>query len=147
MSLIDELRAKSANVEATKSEISAEIKRDFDAYFNSNEFEDYLRNKVSTEEIKNRKLFLDVQFWAYHSGCSTTQFRSSGRAWYNPENKEGFSSHSCKGVELVTIQDEVCGYISTRLKSRMNELGFHLVSSENLRGKHNYYHTAFYFGW
>jgi hypothetical protein len=147
MSLINELRAKSANAEVIKSEVIAEIKRDFDAYLNSEAFENYLRNRVGAQEIKNRKLFIDVQFWAYHSGCSTTQFRCGGQAWYNPENKEGYSSHSYKGVELVTIQDEICSYISNRLKSRMNELGFYLVSTEDAKGRLNYYHTLFYFGW
>ena len=121
MSLINELRAKSANAEATKSEVIAEIKRAFSSYFDSDDFENYLRQRAGIKEIQKRILPINVQFWAFHSGCSTTHFNCGGYTWYNPENEEGYPSHSYKGIELVTIQDEVCSYISNRLKSKMNE--------------------------
>lgn len=147
MSLINELRAKSANAEATKSEVVAEIKRAFSSYLDSDDFENYLRRRAGKEEIQKRTISINVQFWAFHSGCSTTNFNCGGYTWYNPENKEGYSSHSYKGVELFTIHNEICSYISSRLKSRMNELGFYLVSAEDVKGRLNYYHTVFYFGW
>ena len=147
MSLINELRAKSANAEATKSEVVAEIKRAFSSYLDSDDFENYLRRRAGKEEIQKRTLPINIQFWAYHSGCSTTYFNCGGYTWYNPENEEGYPSHSDKRVELVTIQDEICSYISNRLKSKMNELGFYLVSTEDAKGRLNYYHTLFYFGW
>jgi hypothetical protein len=147
MSLINELRAKSANAEATKSEVVAEIKRAFSSYLDSDDFENYLRRRAGKEEIQKRTLPINVQFWAFHSGCSTTNFNCGGYTWYNPENKEGYPSHSYKGVELFTIHNEICSYISNRLKSKMNELGFYLVSAEDVKGRLNYYHTLFYFGW
>ena len=147
MSLINELRAKSANAEATKSEVIAEIKRAFSSYLDSDDFENYLRRRAGTEEIQKRILPINVQFWAFHSGCSTTNFNCGGYTWYNPENKENYNSHRYKGIELVSIQEEICEYISNKLKYRMNELGFFLASTTNARGRLNYYHTLFYFGW
>lgn len=147
MSLINELRAKSANVEATKSEVVAEIKRAFSSYLNSDEFENYLRRRAGTEEIQKRILPINVEFWLFHSGCSTTHFNCGGYTWYNPENRENYESHRYKGIDLISIQEEICEYISSRLKYRMNELGFFLASTTNARGNLNYYHTLFNFGW
>ena len=147
MNLITELREKSAKAEITKSEVIAEIKAAFDRYLNSDELENYLRCKIGKTEIKERKVFMIVEFWEYHSGCSTTQFRCGGYTWYNPENEEGWESHTYKGVELRTIDKEVCNYLSSRLVSRMNELGFYLISKEDQNSRFGYYDTHFYFGW
>lgn len=147
MSLITELREKSANAETVKGEVIAEIKNAFDKYLNSDRLENYLRHRIGTDEIKARQVFMDVEFWEYHSGCSTTHFRCGGCEWYNPENKYGWESYKYKGVELIAINKEVCNYLSERLVSRMNELGFHLVSKEDQKSRFGYYDTNFYFGW
>ena len=147
MSLINELREKSANAEAIKSEVIAEIKNAFDKYLNGDRLENYLRKIIGNSEIKERKVMLCVKFWEYHSGCSTTHFRCGGCEWYNPENRDDWKSHRYKGVELQTISDEVCNYLSARLMSRMNELGFYLVSKEDAKGRLSYYNTNYYFGW
>lgn len=147
MSLINELRAKSANAENTKSEVIAEIKTYFDQYLNSDALESYLRKRIGTSEIKERKVYMGVEFWEYHDGCSTTHFHCGGKAWYNPETKDGWSSHYYKGVELKTIDKDVCRYLSSRLVSRMNELGFYVVSREESNSRFGYYDTNFYFGW
>ena len=147
MSLINELRVQSANAETIKSEVIAEIKNAFDKYLNSDRLENYLRKRIGSAEIKARKVFMDVEFWEYHSGCSTTSFRCGGCVWYNPENKDGWESHRYRGVELRTIDKEVCDYLSTRLVNRMNELGFYLVSKEDQKSRLGYYDTNFYFGW
>lgn len=147
MSLITELREKSANAEVIKREVIAEIKTAFDKYLNSDRLEEYLRKCIGTTEIKERKVFMMVKFWAYHSGCSTTHFHCGGCVWHNPENRDGWESRRYKGVDLQTISDEVCNYLSSRLTSRMNDLGFYLVSKKDDKGNLNYYNTLFYFGW
>lgn len=147
MSLISELREKSISAETTKSEVIAEIKNAFDKYLNSDALENYLRKAIGDTEIKTRKVFMKVEFWEYHSGCSTTSFYCGGKYWYNPDNREGWSSHTYKGVELKTINNEIGGYLSERLTSRMNELGFYIISKENQNGRFGYYNTHFYFGW
>ena len=147
MSLIDELREKSTSMETIKNDIVAEIKKVFSSYLESEEFEEYLRRRAGKEEIQKRILPINVQFWAFHSGCTTTNFNCGGYTWYNPENRDGWESHKYKGIDLSTIDKEVCNYVSARLKSRMNELGFYLVSTENASGRLDYYHTLFYFGW
>ena len=147
MSLINELREKSANAEIVKSEVIAEIKNAFDKYLNSDRLENYLKGSIGTSEIKERKVFMMVKFWEYHSGCSTTHFHCGGAVWYNPENRDGWDSHRYKGVELSTIDKEIGNYLSERLVNRMNELGFYLVSKENQKSNLGYYNTCFYFGW
>ena len=147
MNLITELRAKSASAETIKNEVIAEIKNAFDKYLNGDGLENYLRKRIGTTEIKERKVFMSVEFWEYHDGCSTTHFHCGGGVWYNPENKDGWKSHDYKGVELRTIDKEIGNYLSARLVSRMNELGFYLVSKEDATSRLGYYHTNFYFGW
>ena len=120
MSLINELRAKSASVENTKAEVIAEIKASFDKFLNGEKFEEHLGRYINGSDIKARKTFMAVEFWEYHSGCSTTHFSCAGIRWYNPENKEGYESCEYKGVELRTIDKEVCSYLSDRLVNRMN---------------------------
>ena len=147
MSLIDELREKSNKLESTKNDIIAEIKNDFDKYLFSSEFEDYLRSRIGKEEALKRKVGINVEFWAYHSGCSTTHFSCGGYTWYNPENPNDWESHDYKGFALVNFQNDICGYMAAQLRVRMSELGFHQVDNENLSGRLNYYHMYFYYGW
>lgn len=147
MNLITELREKSANAENTKSEVVAEIKTYFDQYLNSDALENYLRRIIGKSEIRDRKVFLKVEFWEYHSGCSTTHFHCGGKEWRNPENEWDWKSHCYKGVELRTIDKEIGSYLSSRLISRMNELGFYLVSREDKQSRLGYYENYFYFGW
>lgn len=147
MNLIDELRAKSANAEEIKLNVIAEIQHFFDSYLNSELFEEYLRHKIGDEEIKKRQVFIGVEFWKYHTGCSCTHFSCGVHRWTNPENEYGYKSHSYKNIELISIQNKICNYIASRLKERMNELGFYQVSERDIKGKLGYYHTLFYFGW
>lgn len=147
MSLIDELRAKSESAESVRREVVEEIKAYFDKYLRSDELENYLRNKIGKSEIQERKVFMRVEFWEYHDGCSTTYFHCGGCEWYNPKNKDGYESHKYKGVELRTINHEVCGYLSEKLENKMNELGFHIVSKGDKNNRFGYYDTYYYFGW
>lgn len=147
MNLINELRNKSTNVENTKSEVIAEIKNYFDKYLNGDKFEDCLRLMIREDHIKERKVPLFVEFWAYHDGCSTTHFHCCGHNWYNPDNKDGHKSWYYKGIELRTIDREVGEYLSSRLIDRMNELGFYTISKEKLKSSLGYYEMKIYFGW
>lgn len=147
MSLINELKTKSANAESIKSEVIAEIKTYFDKYLNSDALENYLRACIGKSEIESRKVYMDVQFWEYHDGCTTTNFRCGGRVWYNPETKDGWNSHYYKGVELKTIDQEVGNYLCDRLVSKMNELGFYVASKEHRKSRLGYFEVTFYFGW
>jgi predicted TIM-barrel fold metal-dependent hydrolase len=90
---------------------------------------------------------MKVEFWAYQSGCSTTQFRCGGITWYNKENRDGYESRRYKGIELVSINREVCEYLSAKLEKRMRELGFEIVSKEPQNSRFGYYDVHYYFGW
>ena len=147
MNLINELKAKSASAENTKSEVIAEIKTYFDKYLKSDALENYLRARIGKSEIENRKVYMGVSFWEYHSGCTTTNFYCGGKAWYNPECEDGWASHYYKGVELRTIDKEIGNYLCDRLTSKMNELGFYVASREYKTSRLGYYEVAFYFGW
>lgn len=147
MNLMNELRIKSAHAENNRAEVIAEIKASFDKNINGADFEEHLRRRINDSDIKARKTFMKVEFWEYHSGCSTTHFHCGGYVWYNPENREGWNSHSYKGVELSQIDDEVGEYLSSLLENRMRELGFYVVSKENAKGGLGHYHYNYYFGW
>ena len=147
MDFISELRAKSEKAENHRASVIAEIKSSFDRNINSANFEDYLKRRIGASDIKQRKTFMKVEFWEYHSGCSTTHFHCGGLEWYNPENREGWASHSYKGVELSEIDEEIGQYLSSLLENRMRELGFYVVSKENSKGRLGYYHYNYYFGW
>ena len=147
MSLINELKAKSAGVESVKSEIIAEIKASFDKMLDGERFEEHLRNYIDASDIKARKTFMDVKFWEYHDGCSTTQFRCGGVKWYNKENKDGYESRRYKGIELKSINREVGEYLSAKLENRMCELGFVMISKEPQNSRFGYYDVNYYFGW
>ena len=147
MSLITELKAKSNNADNTKKEIIEEIKRYFDEYLDGTGLENFLRARIGDSEIKARKMFTKIEFWAYHAGCSTTHFYCGGKEWYNPENMYDIESWCYKGIELRTIDKDVCDYLATKLVEKMDELGFTLLSIEPQKNSCGYYDTHFYFGW
>ena len=147
MSLINELRAKSAEVENTKEKIIAEIKASFDKILDGKKFEEHLKKYIDTSDIKCRKTFIDVEFWEYHDGCSTTHFSCGGIKWCNPENKHGYESRRYKGIELKSINKEVGEYLSMKLENKMRELGFEMVSKEPQNSRFGYYDVHYYFGW
>lgn len=147
MSLINELRGKSINLENAKAEVIAEIKTSFDKFLDSEKFEKHLEKYIDADDIKQRKTFMKVAFWEHHDGCSTTHFVCGGVNWYNTENRDGYESRTYKGIKLASIDKEVGEYLSTKLENRMRELGFTLLSREKQESRFNYYNTHFYFGW
>jgi len=147
MSLINELRIKSNNADNKKQEVISEIKEYFDNYLNSDQLEKFLRANIKEDDIKARKKLIIIEFWNYASGCSTTSFYCAGLYWYNPENKEGWESHYYKTIELRSIQDDVCDYLEKKLRLKMEDLGFTLLSKEDKKGKLEYFNKHFYFGW
>lgn len=146
MSLINELKAKSANVETTKNEIIGEIKGAFDRCL-TNRLEDQLRKCIDNDAINNRQVYLGVSFWEFSSGCSPTYFRCAGFTWYNPQYREGWESREYRGIKLIEIQDEVCNYLEKRLEAAMQELGFYIVEKEAKKSRLGYRDTSYYFGW
>lgn len=147
MSLINELREKSANANNVKQEVIEEIKNYFDKYLQGDGLEQFLRKAIDKTDIKERKKFMQIKFWEYHSGCSTTHFYCSGIEWFNPENTNDILSCEYKGIKLRDIQNEVCNYLSDTLVKKMIELGFHVVSNEYKPNRLGYYERHFYFGW
>lgn len=147
MSLINELKAKSNQADNTKQEVIQEIKNYFDEYLNGEQFENFLKANIREDDIKKREKLLLVEFWEYSSGCSTTSFYCGGKYWYNPECKDGWGSHAYKGVDLKTVDKEVCRYLAQRLISRMDDLGFKLLRQEDKTSWLGYYNRHFCFGW
>ena len=143
MSLINELRVKSYNAENAKQEVIAEIKGYFDKYFEGDGLEQYLRVWIHSGHIEQRQVNLGVSFWEHHDGCSGTNFSCGGGRWMNPDPK----SWRYKGVELRTIDNDVCDYLLTKLIAKMRELGFHFVSENDCRSRFGYYDKSVYFGW
>lgn len=146
MNLVNELKMKSNKAEDVKQAVINEIKSYFDNYL-ENDLENYLKRIIGEKEIKERKVFMMVSFWEYHSGCTTTNFRCGGCVWFNPINQEGWDSKNYKGIDLYTIDKEICNYLSNKLEQKMQELGFSVISKERKDSWLNYYTMHYYFGW
>lgn len=147
MSLLNELKNKSENIENIKKSIIEEIKRYFDEKFETDALEKAIKSRIGKRELEERKVYLCTSFWAYHDGCSDTYFGCGGICWHNPENEKYYESRYYKGVELQTIHKEICPYLSYKLKDKMQELGFKLLSEEDKEGYLKYYDVSYYFGW
>lgn len=147
MSLINELRGRSNKVDDIRKEVIEEIKSYFDGYLESENFEKNLKKYISQEDIKKREKMLQIQFWAYHSGCSNTYFYCGGKKWTNPENEYGVSSWDYKGISLYSIHDEICSYLENRLIKKMRSLGFSFLRERDDRGRLDYFNVLYYFGW
>lgn len=143
MSLIDQLKAKSDNVAKNKQEVIEEIKKYFDEYLDSDKLENYIEKSVSQQELAERKIYMMVDYWLHHDGCSGTKIYCGGKAWHNPSR----DSWEYQGVEVKEIGDEICPYLSRKLVARMKALGFTCLSEDYKTGGLGYYQASFYFGW
>jgi hypothetical protein len=144
--LINELKAKSDRAAATKADISAEIIKIFEKCLDK-QLEDEVRGRIGDTQIKERKVYMQVSFWEYHSGCSTTQFRCGGFTWYNPENHDGWESRTYKNFTLKDIHEPICKHLDNYLERKMHDLGFYTVERTHRISRLGYYETDFYFGW
>lgn len=147
MSLINELREKSNNVEINRQEVIAEIKAYFDEHLDSDKLENYLRKHIGEYEVAKRKIHTKVEFWEWHDGCSDTHFYCCGKYWHNPEDSRNYVSRTYKDIELIDVQEEICIYLRAKLIRRMEELGFNLVKEERQKSRFGYFNTLLYFGW
>lgn len=147
MNLINELKTKSMNAENARQEVIDEIKKYFDEYLDSDKLENFLKAAINETDIRQRKKFMEVEFWLWRDGCSDTYFYCGGKWWHNPENKSGLKSHSYKGIDLGLVDEEIGEYLSTKLIDKMGKLGFNVLSSERQKNSTGCYDRHFYFGW
>ena len=106
--------------------------------------EKFLEKYITEDDIKERKVFMKVEFWEHHEGCSPTNFHCTGKTWTNPEDER---SWYYKDIKLIDINEEVCNHITKKLIDNMEVLGFNLLSKEKSKSRFDYYHMNFYFGW
>lgn len=147
MNLVDELKEKSNELYNIKQEVIEEIKEYFDAYLNSNRFEEFLRGKIRDDEIRKREIVLSINFWEYHSGCPDTYFACGGKRWCNPENQHNHESIFYRGIRLYDIQKEICNYLEKRLMKKMIDLGFSFLRYDKKENVFGYFDIIYYFGW
>ena len=147
MSLVDELKEKSNELYNIKQEIIEEIKEYFDAYLNSNRFEEFLRGKIRDDEIRKREILLSINFWEYHFGRLDTYFACGGKRWCNPENQHNYESIFYRGIRLYDIQKEICNYLEERLMQKMIDLGFSFLRYDKKENVFGYFDIIYYFGW
>ena len=147
MSLVDELKEKSNELYNIKQEIIEEIKEYFDAYLNSNRFEEFLRGKIRDDEIRKREILLSINFCEYHFGCPDTYFACGGKRWCNPENQHNYESIFYRGIRLYDIQKEICNYLEKRLMQKMIDLGFSFLRYDKKENVFGYFDIIYYFGW
>ena len=147
MSLVNELKEKSNELYNIKQEIIEEIKEYFDAYLNSNRFEEFLRGKIRDDEIRKREILLSINFCEYHFGCPDTYFACGGKRWCNPENQHNYESIFYRGIRLYDIQKEICNYLEKRLMQKMIDLGFSFLRYDKKENVFGYFDIIYYFGW
>lgn len=125
MNLFEQAVSASNNIELSKINITHEIINKCAKYVSSQQFEDYIKGRLVGETLGKREMTIYVSYWAYHSGCSGTQFRCGNWVWKNPdENEYSYASHRYKGIELLDIHVKVVKEMCNLVKAQMQEFGF-----------------------
>lgn len=142
MNLFNQAVSASNNFEMTKTFVTNEIVNQCAEYIFGQKFEDYIKGRLAGDTIEKRELTIYVSFWAYHSGCSTTNFTCGPWVWTNPEASHySFDSRKYKGVELREIHINIVQEMCNMVKARMQEFGFsniHIIHKINNLGYAEY---------
>jgi len=144
MGFIDDLREKSNKECDSKQKVIEEIKEYFDEHLYGDCFENHLK-KLSQQKsflfnLEKREMLTFIYFDKYD--YDKVFFCCCDLKW---ESQTGFKY---KGVELVNIHKEICEYLATKLKQRMEDLGFNYLRCENEGCWLEYANRPmYYFGW
>lgn len=126
MALIDELKAKSEDKKEIRQSIIDELCAKYSVYLDG-AFEKNFEKSIKEEDLQKREKKIYVSFWAYHSGCSTTNFRVGGWEWNNPTaEKYSCESRYYKGFYLADLQDDVLNALAHLLIKKLREMGFYV---------------------
>lgn len=125
MNLAERMKSASIKEENLNQIVAQEIYNYFEDIFESGKFETELEKRLtqSKDTINNRSYKMNVEFWDYHSGCSSTHFRIFCFEWNNPEGKS-FESRNYKGVRLFSIHKEVCARLFQMTIDKLHKMGF-----------------------
>ena len=130
MNLAAKLNVERTDLETKMSEVSEEILSYFKEIFESGKFERTLYKNLSDQDKIKRKRTLIVEFWAYSSGCSDTNFWAGFFRWENP-TATGYESYYYKGVDLRNIQRTVGQRLLNLTEYYLKEMGFKVLVENN----------------
>jgi len=132
MNLADTLNNKSNELNNTNETVVKEIVEYFKQELEKDNYVKYIEKRCSEKEaLLRRSTTLELEFWGYASGCSSTLFRTSGIRWNNPENPKGYESYTYKKVDLRDIQRKVGPQILELTLNKLKDLGFSVSSRSN----------------
>lgn len=142
MSFINDIRKMQIEKMNVEEDVITEIVKYFESKYNSKEYEDYLKSKIEKQIKESRRtLTLNVEFWEYHSGCSTTHIEGGGVTFSIPYNEEYSKNLYYKSVRLEEVQHDICDRVSNILLKKLKELGLTIVSVTRHDGEYRFdYH-------
>lgn len=148
MSIIEEIKQTAKTEEEKRAEIKEEIVSFFRNYLNSEKFTETIKSwcQKAIKCYGHNYTTIDVQFWNYHSGCSSTYFGIGSEEWKNPEASDGWESRRYKGVELYQLQNDIGPRLTEMTKSKLIELGF-TISVQDKTSWLEYYHKEITISW
>jgi len=132
MNLAEKLARVSDEQNGTIHSVSDEIINYFKEYVRTSSFEKEIEERIMRNEgaKRDRKYTIETSFWAYHDGCSETNYSLLVHTWKNPEHPDGYPSWRYKNVSLQDCQDIVVPIVAAVTEARLKELGFSVVQHE-----------------
>lgn len=121
MTFLDEINNAKKEQADVNEAITTEIVDWFIVELESKEFEDKLKDEIIRNIKYNGKTTLDVSFWLYHPGCSSTNFHvSCCDSW---KNGDGYDSWYYKGVFLKDLSKKITYRVLMALQGKLHDLG------------------------
>ena len=125
--LAAELQQRTKEALNYKQDVINEIINKYSEYLNNINFEERFKESLRQEDIDRGYKKYYYSFWAYHEGCSGTNFRLGGYEW---NNGSGYGSHKYKNIELREIQREVLGGMIDVLRNKLSQSGLRMRGHE-----------------
>ena len=125
--LAAELQQRTKEALNHRQDVIDEIVDKYHKYLDSIDFEEKFKESLRQEDIDRGYKKCYYSFWAYHEGCSGTNFRLGGYEW---KNGSGYESHKYKNIELREIQKEVLQGMIDILRRKLSQSGLHMRGHE-----------------
>ncbi len=141
MGFIEDLQNVKTETENKNDNVISEISKYFRVQINSAQFEDRLKKRL-TDDIKcnKRETRLEIEFWDWIDGCSSTNFYASCCDKWGL----GYGEHCYNGVRLRDISKEVVNYhLLPMFVDKLRELGL-TYRIEEYGGRLGYPHWIVY---
>lgn len=135
MNFVDEINKIQDDFDNKVAKINEDIIDYFKKYLDGDSFKNKLRDEI-TYQIEHGKtcITLNVEFWEYSPGCSSTYITC------------GFRRYSLNGdeteiddIRLRDIHKPLCRTIYRMLSSKLEQLGFKIITTGVNESRFNYF--------